>query len=91
MAPKTFICITLILSGVFIFNVPGACLTHSSGKNGISNENSTSRDSTVGQQIAAKQDLPGIPRDPRVFVRFKPRSMYADNVKISTAYAAEIA
>ena len=91
MAPKTFICIALILSAIFVCNIPAACLTQSSGKTGISNEIHVRKDCTVGQKIAAKHDLPGIPRDPRAFVRFKSRAMYADNVKFITADATEIA
>ncbi len=87
MAPKTFIYIALIFSGIFVCNIPAACLPQSSDKTGICNEMHAQKDGVVGQKIAAKHDLRGIPRDPRAFVKFKSRAMYADNVKFITADA----
>ncbi len=82
MAPKTFIYKALILSAIFVCNIAAACLTQSLLQTGLSTENHGQKDCAAGQKFAVKHDLPGIPKDPRAFVRFKSRAMYADNVKI---------
>ena len=87
MAPKTFMYIALIFFGIFVCNIPAVCLTQSSDKTGICSEIQAQKDHTVGQKIAAKEFLQGVLRDPRDFVRFKSRAMYADNVKFITADA----
>lgn len=82
MAPKTFIYIALILSGVFVFNIPATCLTQSSDNTGINKQNQVQKDLTEEQQIEKKQDLKVIPKYRRALTKVKSRSMYALNEKI---------
>jgi len=86
VAPKTFIFIALILSGVSVFNIPAASLTQSSDKSGMNSENQARKDPTEGQKLLTDQDFRGITIFFRgAFIKSKAPLMYATNLKIITA------
>lgn len=81
MAPKTFIFIALILSGVFVCNIPAACLTHSADHPGIIKENHNHNGQSAGWQIETDQTVKAPLKYPRNILYSKSPAMYACNVK----------
>lgn len=86
MAPRILIYLTVVLSGVFTFDVPVDCLAKCAEDYAISTDNQIQKPLTSsGQQIEEHQAalLPFNYR--RVIFYSKPRAMYADYVKIIAA------
>ncbi len=85
MAKKTLFFKALFLSGVFVINIPGACLAQSADNTGINKEGPSQKEVTAQQQGETKQDLEITKEIRQAIVDDNSLSTYAHNVKIITA------
>jgi hypothetical protein len=86
MAPKTFIFIALVLSGVFSLNTLAVCLAQSADHSEIIDENQAHKVLSTKQQIETKPVVkkPLKNRRNAIFYMSSP-AMYADNMEIIAA------
>ncbi len=86
MAPKTFIFLALVLSGVFTINIPVVCSAQSAEGSGINIEKQVLKVLAAGPQLETKQVVK-IPLKYRrnAISYISSRAMYADNTQMTAA------
>jgi hyperosmotically inducible periplasmic protein len=84
MAKKTLLFMVLVISAVFLINIPGACLAQPADNTGINKRDRSPEELTAGQQGETKQDREITQKIRQAVVDHKSLSTYAHNVKIIT-------
>jgi len=84
MAKKTLLFMALIVSAVFLVNIPGACLAQPADNTKINKRDASPKELTADQQGETKEDREITQKIRQAVVDDKSLSTYAHNVKIIT-------
>jgi osmotically-inducible protein OsmY len=84
MAKKTLLLMVLVISAVFLINIPGACLAQPADNTGINKRDASRKEVTADQQGQTKGDREVTQKIRQAVVNDKSLSTYAHNVKIIT-------
>jgi len=84
MTKKTLLFMVLIVSAVFLVNIPGACLAQPADNTKINKRDASPKELTADQQGETKEDREITQKIRQAVVDDKSLSTYAHNVKIIT-------